>query len=80
MGIRLSELKGETNFCFNTWIPFTKNINENLLWDTGKAAADAGMKEFIIETAGRMFMVIGVLIRKNSQWIKPVFDYINPWG
>jgi len=49
MGIRLSELREKPTFVYNTWEPFYKNINEKLVMELAKAAADAGMKEFIID-------------------------------
>ena len=34
---------------YNTWVPFEKNINEKLVMELAKSAADAGMKEFVID-------------------------------
>ena len=49
LGIRLSELVQKPTFVYNTWVPFGKDINEKLVMELAKAAADAGMKEFVID-------------------------------
>jgi alpha-galactosidase len=49
MGIRLSELVQKPTFVYNTWVPFRKNIDEKLIMQLAKSAADAGMKEFVID-------------------------------
>ena len=49
MGIRLSELSEKPTFVYNTWHPFGKKIDEKLIMELAKAAAAAGMKEFVID-------------------------------
>jgi len=81
MGIRLSELKEKPIFVYNTWIPFDRNINENLIKELAKSAADAGMKEFIIDDGWQTNY--GDWIIDNEKFpngLKPVFDYIKSLG
>jgi len=81
MGIRLSELKQKPTFIYNTWTPFGKNINEKLVMELAKAAADAGMKEFIIDEGWQDFYGDwGVDPKKFPNGLKPVFDYIKSLG
>ncbi len=81
MGIRLSELAQKPTFVYNTWVPFGKNINEKLVMELAKAAADAGMKEFIIDD-GWADNYGDWVIDKNKfpNGLKPVFDYIKSLG
>lgn len=81
MGIRLSELKEKPTFVYNTWIPFEKNINEKLVMELAKAAADAGMKEFIIDDGWQdNYGDWGINYTKFPHGLKPVFDYIKSLG
>ncbi|MDA3867027.1 MAG: alpha-galactosidase [Salinivirgaceae bacterium] len=81
MGIRLSELKQKPTFVYNTWTPFGKNINEKLVMELAKAAADAGMKEFIIDEGWQDFYGDwGVDKKKFPNGLKPIFDYIKSLG
>jgi alpha-galactosidase len=81
MGIRLSELKEKPTFVYNTWEPFLKNINENLIMELAKAAADAGMKEFIIDDGWQdTYGDWGIDMKKFPNGLKPVFDYIKSLG
>jgi alpha-galactosidase len=81
MGIRLSELKTKPTFVYNTWEPFLKNINEKLIMDLAKAAADAGMKEFIIDDGWQdSYGDWGIDYKKFPNGLKPVFDYIKSLG
>lgn len=81
MGIRLSELKTKPTFVYNTWIPFEKNINEKLVMELAKAAADAGMKEFIIDDGWQdNYGDWGINYTKFPHGLKPVFDYIKSLG
>jgi alpha-galactosidase len=81
MGIRLSELKGKPTFVYNTWEPFLKDINEKLIMEVAKAAADAGMKEFIIDDGWQDdYGDWGVDHKKFPNGMKPVFDYIKSLG
>ncbi|MEO7766333.1 MAG: alpha-galactosidase, partial [Ferruginibacter sp.] len=81
MGIRLSELQQKPTFVYNTWVPFKKNINEKLVMDLAKAAADAGMKEFVIDDGWADNYGDWVIDKtKFPNGLKPVFDYIKSLG
>jgi alpha-galactosidase len=81
MGIRLSELKEKPTFVYNTWEPFYKNINEKLIMELAKAAADAGMKEFVIDDGWQdSYGDWGIDMKKFPHGLKPVFDYIKSLG
>jgi alpha-galactosidase len=81
MGIRLSELKEKPTFVYNTWEPFYKNINEKLVMELAKAAADAGMKEFIIDDGWQdSYGDWGIDMKKFPNGLKPVFDYVKSLG
>lgn len=81
MGIRLSELKEKPIFVYNTWIPFGQNINEQLVKELAKSAADAGMKEFIIDDGWQSNYGDWEIDKKKfPNGLKPVFDYIKSLG
>ena len=81
MGIRLSELKTKPTFVYNTWEPFRKDINEKLVMELAKSAADAGMKEFIIDDGWQdIYGDWGIDTKKFPNGLKPVFDYIKSLG
>jgi alpha-galactosidase len=81
MGIRLSELKEKPTFVYNTWEPFHKDINEKMVKELAKAAAAAGMKEFIIDDGWQdSYGDWGIDMKKFPNGLKPVFDYIKSLG
>ena len=81
MGIRLSELQQKPTFVYNTWVPFAKNINEVLVMELAKSAADAGMKEFIIDDGWQSNYGDWMIDKeKFPNGLKPVFDYIKSLG
>jgi alpha-galactosidase len=81
MGIRLSALKEKPTFVYNTWEPFYKNINEKLVMELAKAAADAGMKEFVIDDGWQdSYGDWGIDMQKFPNGLKPVFEYIKSLG
>lgn len=81
MGIRLSELSDKPTFVYNTWEPFYKNINEKLVMELARAAADAGMKEFVIDDGWQdSYGDWGIDMKKFPKGLKPVFDYIKSLG
>ena len=81
MGIRLSEFKEKPTFVYNTWEPFKKEINEKLIMELAKAAAAAGMKEFIIDDGWQdSYGDWGIDKKKFPNGLKPVFDYIKSLG
>lgn len=81
MGIRLSKLKEKPTFVYNTWNPFEKEINEELIMELAKAAAEAGMKEFIIDDGWQdSYGDWGIDSVKFPNGLKPVFDSIKTLG
>ena len=81
MGIRLSELKEKPTFVYNTWVPFKGNINEKLIMELAKSAADAGMKEFIIDDGWQdSYGDWGIDKTKFPNGLKPIFDFIKSLG
>lgn len=81
LGIRLSTLEKKPTFIYNTWVPFRKDINEKLIMELAKAAADAGMKEFIIDDGWADNYGDWVIDKKKfPNGLKPVFDYIKSLG
>jgi alpha-galactosidase len=81
LGTRLSELKQKPTFIYNTWEPFEKNINEKLVMELAKAAAEAGMKEFIIDDGWADNYGDWIIDKqKFPNGLKPVFDYIKSLG
>jgi alpha-galactosidase len=81
MGIRLSQLEEKPTFVYNTWEPFYKNIDEKLVMQLAKTAADAGMKEFVIDDGWQdSYGDWGIDMKKFPNGLKPVFDYIKSLG
>lgn len=81
MGIRLSVLNEKPTFVYNTWNPFEKNINEKLIFELAKSAADAGMKEFVIDDGwSTNYGDWEIDTKKFPRGLKPVFDYIKSLG
>ena len=81
LGARLSKLKEKPTFVYNTWEPFQVNINEQLVMQLAKAAADAGMKEFVIDDGWQdNYGDWGIDKKKFPNGLKPVFDYIKSLG
>ncbi|WP_375444781.1 glycoside hydrolase family 36 protein [uncultured Fibrella sp.] len=81
MGIRLSELAQKPTFVYNTWVPFRKEINEKLVMELAKSAADAGMKEFVIDDGWADNYGDWIIDKKKfPNGLKPVFDYIKSLG
>jgi alpha-galactosidase len=81
MGIRLSELTQKPTFVYNTWVPFRKGLNEKLVMELAKAAADAGMKEFVIDDGWADNYGDWIIdTKKFPNGLKPIFDYIKSLG
>jgi alpha-galactosidase len=81
LGTRLSSLQQKPTFVYNTWVPFEKNINEKLVMELAKAAAGAGMKEFVIDDGWQENYGDWVIDKtKFPHGLKPVFDYIKSLG
>jgi alpha-galactosidase len=91
MGVQVEKLKEKPIFAYNTWYPFCHNINEQLVKELAKAAADCGVEEFIIddgwqlntdtyEGKGQLYGDWEVDKNKFPNGLKPVFDYIKSLG
>ncbi|TFF33562.1 glycoside hydrolase family 36 protein [Mucilaginibacter psychrotolerans] len=81
LGSRLSLLKQKPTFVYNTWEPFGSNINEQLVMELARAAAKAGMKEFVIDDGWQdSYGDWGIDKKKFPHGLKPVFDYIKSLG
>ncbi|ASU33940.1 glycoside hydrolase family 36 protein [Mucilaginibacter xinganensis] len=81
LGSRLSLLKQKPTFVYNTWEPFGSNINEKLVMELARAAAKAGMKEFVIDDGWQdSYGDWGIDKKKFPRGLKPVFDYIKSLG
>lgn len=81
LGTRLSTLRQKPTFVYNTWEPFNKDINESLIRELAKAAAEAGMKEFIIDDGWTSSYGDWIVDKKKfPNGLKPVFDYIKSLG
>jgi alpha-galactosidase len=81
MGIRLSELPEKPTFVYNTWEPFGPDINEKLIMELAKAAAGAGMKEFVIDDGWQdNYGDWNIDKQKFPNGLKPVFEYIKSLG
>ncbi|MBC7959915.1 MAG: alpha-galactosidase [Vallitaleaceae bacterium] len=81
MGIRLSELQKKPTFVYNTWVPFLNHIDEALIMELAKAAADAGMKEFVIDDGwSDSYGDWGINLKNFPNGLKPIFDYIKSLG
>ncbi len=92
MGTRVEQIKHKPMFVYNTWVPFTRYINDELIKDLAKAAAECGAQEFIIDDGWQMghgcTNVKGD--EKVNDWevdtvkfkggLKPTFDYIKSLG
>lgn len=81
LGARISETNEMPRFLYNTWTPFQKDINEQLIYQLADAAAAAGMKEFIIDDGWQdNYGDWNVNKAKFPNGLKPVFDYIKKLG
>lgn len=81
LGTRLSVLEQKPTFVYNTWIPFLKNIDDKLIRELARSAADAGMKEFVIDDGWQdSYGDWGIDTKKFPNGLKPIFDYIRSLG
>ena len=92
MGARIEQIEHKPMFVYNTWIPFRRAINDELVKQLAKAAAECGVQEFIIDDGWQMGL--GGADKKDgtvvSDWavdtvkfkggLKPTFDYIKSLG
>ena len=81
LGVRLFELEQKPTFVYNTWEPFETNINEKLVMELARSAAEAGIKEFVIDDGWQENYGDWVIDkRKFPNGLKPIFDYIKSLG
>ena len=88
MGTRIEQLPRKPMFVYNTWHPFTRNINEKMILELAKAAAECGVEEFIIDdgwqcsehTEDERFGAWEADKEKFPNGLKPVFDEIKSLG
>ena len=88
------EKKTKPVFVYNTWNPFRTFVNDTLIRDVAKAAAECGVEEFIIDDGwqvnahgkssekgwGSNYGDWLVDTNKFSGGFKPTFDYIKSLG
>lgn len=81
MGIRLSRLKTKPSFVYNTWEPFQKKIDADLVKSLATAAAAAGVKEFVIDDGWQdIYGDWNIDRTKFPDGLKPVMDHIKALG
>jgi alpha-galactosidase len=67
IGMRIEQLPKKPMFVYNTWIPFYQNINEGLVKELAKAAAECGVEEFIIDDGWQVGTGSSDRIRTDEQ-------------
>ena len=94
MGVRIEQIEHKPMFVYNTWVPFRHNINEDMMKEVIRAAADCGIEEFIIDDGWQTNHGSGggssntdsvvpdwdVDTSKFPHGLKPIFDYIKSLG
>lgn len=90
MGIRLARIPQRPTFVYNTWVPFGTEINEGLIMELAKQAAEMGFEEFVIDDGWQAndaavqgkHPIGDWLVNKEKfpRGLKPVFDYIKSLG
>ncbi len=89
MGTRIEQLPKKPMFVYNTWHPFTRNIDEKMVRELAKAAAECGVEEFIIDDGWENgpydaqdegFGAWEPNAKKFPNGLRPVFDYIKSLG
>ena len=93
MGTRIETLQQKPLFVYNTWIPFTHGINEELIYELAEATAECGVDIFIIDDGWQTNE--GCSDNPQSKWmaedwdvnrekfpngLKPVFNHIKSLG
>lgn len=91
---RIIKLKNKPTFVYNTWNPFRSAINDSLIQEVAKAAAQCGIQEFVIDDGwqinegsktndngwGHNYGDWLVDKSKFPNGLKPIFDYIKSLG
>jgi alpha-galactosidase len=91
--MRIEQLPRKPMFVYNTWVPFGRNIDEPLVKELAKVAAECGVEEFVIDDGWQMGPGSGGLAgqpaadddwevdrKKFPNGLRPVFDYIKSLG
>ena len=81
MGIRFEALTEKPMFVYNTWVPFTTNVNDALVRELAVAAAQCGVQEFVIDDGWQICNGDWrVNTQKFPEGLKPCFDYVKSLG
>lgn len=91
MGVRIEQIPRKPMFVYNTWHPFMRDINEKMIRELAKAAADCGVEEFVIDDGWQLNVRSSkdkpeyqgdweIDKKKFPNGLKPVFDYIKSLG
>lgn len=81
MGLRLNKIEEKPIFVYNTWKPFEVDISEQIVMETAKAAAEAGIKEYIIDDGWTdCYGDWSVDTKKFPNGLTPVIEYIKSLG
>lgn len=81
MGICLTKIPERPVFVYNTWEPFRFDLSEELIMKTAAAAAEAGVKEYVIDDGWQdCYGDWGVDRKKFPNGLKPVVEYIKSLG
>jgi alpha-galactosidase len=88
--MRIEQLPRKPMFVYNTWNPFRRDINETLMKELAKTAAECGVEEFIIDDGWQVGPDTGLSPDADDEWkvdrkkfpngLRPVFDYIKSLG
>ena len=91
VNVRIEQISHKPMFVYNTWYPFMRDIDDKMIRQLAKAAADCGIEEFVIDDGWQLnidspegqpeFMGDWMIDRKKfPKGMKPVFDYIKQLG
>lgn len=90
LGTRVEQISHKPMFVYDTWVPFRSGINEELIKDVAKAAAECGVGEFVIDDGWEYNIDAPGSPTFRGDWVydpkkfpdglKPVFDYIKSLG
>jgi alpha-galactosidase len=96
MGTRISTIPKKPVFVFNSWNPFSFNVNEKLILELAKATSDCGVQEFVIDDGWQttshdnrsdaerkksgLYGDWLIDMHKFPNGLKPVFDSIKTLG
>ena len=91
MDVRIEQIAKKPMFVYNTWNPFRRDIDEAMIRELAKAAAECGVEEFIIDDGWQLNVRSPegkpeyqgdweIDKKKFPNGLKPVFDYIKSLG